>query len=450
MKKITLILSLFFIPYFYGQEQLTRILFILDASNSMNAQWGAQTRIQAAKEILANAVDSLKGSANLEIALRVYGHQSPITATYQDCNDTKLEIPFGVDNFDKVKYRIKSIEAKGTTPIARSLEAAADDFPDQNSRNIIILITDGLEACDNDPCVIAKKLKDKGVKVTPFVIGLGLDLSYLEKFKCIGEYADAETKDAFRSVLKNVVSKALLNTTVQINLNDISKNPKETDVTMFLFEAGTKNLKYTFVHTINRFGNPDTLIIDPAFKYDLIVNTIPQVSKKNIILQKNTHNTIILDAPQGFIKVRFINASKTYPIESRVMQLGKPLTLNTQKINRSDKYIVGKYDIEVLTLPRSYFTVDVTQSSTVNIDIMAPGLLSYRETNSVIAQIFVIKDDGVIEWVCNLDETVYTGVVQLQPGNYRMVYRPKALKSATYTLEKDFRILSNKTTTIIL
>ena len=211
----------------------------------MNAQWGSQTRIQAAKEILANAVDSLKGSANLEIALRVYGHQSPITATYQDCNDTKLEIPFGADNFDKVKYRIKSIEAKGTTPIARSLEAAADDFPDQNSRNIIILITDGLEACDNDPCVIAKKLKDKGVKVTPFVIGLGLDLSYLEKFKCIGDYADAETKDAFRSVLKNVVSKALLNTTVQINLNDSNKNPKETDVTMFLFEAGTKNLKYT-------------------------------------------------------------------------------------------------------------------------------------------------------------------------------------------------------------
>jgi len=450
LKKFALILSLFFIPYFYGQEQLTRILFILDASNSMNAQWGSQTRIQAAKEILANAVDSLKGSANLEIALRVYGHQSPITATYQDCNDTKLEIPFGVDNFDKVKYRIKSIEAKGTTPIARSLEAAADDFPDQNSRNIIILITDGLEACDNDPCVIAKKLKDKGVKVTPFVIGLGLDLSYLEKFKCIGEYADAETKDAFRSVLKNVVSKALLNTTVQINLNDSNKNPKETDVTMFLFEAGTKNLKYTFVHTINRFGNPDTLIIDPAFKYDLIVNTIPQVSKKNIVLQKNTHNTLVLDAPQGFIKVRFINATKSYPIETRVMQNGKPLTLNVQKINRSDKYIIGKYDLEILTLPRSYFSVDVTQSSTVNVDIMAPGLLSYRETNSVISQIFVIRDNGAIEWVCNLDETVHSGSLHLQPGNYRMVYRPKALKSSTYTLEKDFRILSNKTTTIII
>src|SRR4051812_8622125 len=77
----------------YSQE-VTRILFILDASNSMNAKWGEQTRIEAAKELLIKAVDSLEGSANLEIALRVYGHQSPITATYQDCNDTKLEVPF--------------------------------------------------------------------------------------------------------------------------------------------------------------------------------------------------------------------------------------------------------------------------------------------------------------------------------------------------------------------
>ena len=90
----------------YGQEKLTRILFILDASNSMNAKWDAQTRLEAAKELLAQAVDSLKGTPNLEIALRVYGHQSPITATYQDCNDTKLEIPFGADNYDKVKSRI--------------------------------------------------------------------------------------------------------------------------------------------------------------------------------------------------------------------------------------------------------------------------------------------------------------------------------------------------------
>src|SRR5690606_31647565 len=204
------------------------------------------------------------------------------------------------------------------------------------------LITDGLEACDNDPCVIAQKLKDKGVKVTPFVIGLGMDLSYLEKFDCIGTYADAETKESFTKVLENIVSKALLNTTVQINLNDIYKKPSETDVTMFLYKAGTTDLKYTFTHTLNKMGYPDTLVIDPVLSYDLVVNTTPRVEKKNIKIQRNIHNTIVVDAPQGNLMIRFSNAAKQYQIEARIMQEGSNVTLNTQKISATDKYLVGK------------------------------------------------------------------------------------------------------------
>jgi Ca-activated chloride channel homolog len=416
----------------------------------MNAKWGDQTRIESAKELLAKAVDSLRGAANLEIALRVYGHQSPITATYQDCNDTKLEIPFGKDNYDRIKTRIKSIMAKGTTPIARSLEAAAEDFPDMNSRNVIILITDGLEACDNDPCVIAKKLHDKGVKVTPFVIGLGLDLSYLEQFKCIGNYTEAETKDAFRSVLSTVISKALINTTVQINLNNINGVPVETDVTLLLFEAGTKRLVYTFEHTLDRFGNPDTVVMDPNLKYDMVVNTIPKVEVKNIVLKKNTHNVITANTPQGFLRFRFSNATKGYGVTARITQPNIPLTLNTQQIGGTDKYIVGTYQVELLTLPRIYKTVEITQSSTTTIDIPAPGLLSYSCGKAIVGQVFAMHENGGIEWVCNLDQTALTGSWQLQPGNYKIVYRQKYMRSTTYTTEKYFKITSNKTTPVNL
>ncbi|NVK66573.1 MAG: VWA domain-containing protein [Flavobacteriales bacterium] len=450
MKKTLAILLLFLSSFSFGQEEMTRILFILDASNSMNARWGAQTRIDAAKDLLAKTVDDLRGVPNLEIGLRVYGHQSPITATYQDCNDTKLEVPFGTDNFSRVKSKVKAIQAKGTTPIARSLEAAAGDFPDNTSRNVIILITDGLEACDNDPCVIAKKLKDKGVNVTPFVIGLGMDLSYLEKFRCIGNYEDAETRESFEKVLQNVVQKALLNTTVQINLNDTSGSPTETDVTMFLYEAGTTNLKYTFTHTINRFGNPDTLIIDPALKYDLVVNTTPRVEKKNIEIKRNIHNTIEVDAPQGYIKLRYLNAAKPYQVDARIMQSNDPATLNVQKIGSTDKYIVGTYMVEILTLPRIYVTVNVEQSSTSDINIKAPGFFSYSGINRITGQIFMKNDNGTWDWVTNLEENSKNGRIQLQPGEYRMVYRQIDLKSSTYTMQNDFRINSNSTTTIKL
>ncbi len=429
---------------------MTRILFILDASNSMNARWGTQTRIDAAKELLAKTADGLRDVPNLEIALRVYGHQSPITATFQDCDDTKLEVPFAPNNFTAVKNRVKSIQAKGTTPIARSLEAAAGDFPDNTSRNIIILITDGLEACDNDPCVIAKKLKDKGINVTPFVIGLGMDLSYLEKFRCIGTYEDAETRESFERVLENVVQKALLNTTTQINLNDIAGAPTETDVTMFLYEAGTTNLKYTFTHTINRFGNPDTLIIDPAITYDLLVNTTPRVEKKNIVLKRNIHNTVEVDAPQGYLRIRYLNASKPYQIDARITQSERPLTLNVQKIETKDKYIVGTYDVEILTLPRIYVTVNIEQGSISDINIKAPGFFSYTGINSITGQVFMKNDNGTWDWVTNLEEKSKNGRIQLQPGEYKLVYRQVDLKSSTYTMQNNFRINSNSTTTIKL
>jgi Ca-activated chloride channel family protein len=82
---------------------MTRILFILDASNSMNLDWNNQTRMAAAKEVLVKSLDGLKEVPDLEIALRVYGHQSVVTNTYQDCQDTKLEVPFAPNNMTPLK-----------------------------------------------------------------------------------------------------------------------------------------------------------------------------------------------------------------------------------------------------------------------------------------------------------------------------------------------------------
>ena len=101
-----------------------RILFIFDASNSMNAQWQNGSKMTIAKKLLTNTVDELRGVENTELGLRVYGHQFKILPGQQNCDDTNLEVEFspGDGNIDKIKSKIRSIEAKGTTPIARSLE----------------------------------------------------------------------------------------------------------------------------------------------------------------------------------------------------------------------------------------------------------------------------------------------------------------------------------------
>ena len=116
--------------------------------------------------------------------------------------------------------------------------------------------------------------------------------------------------------------------------------------------------------------------MDPNLKYDLVVNTIPQIEKKGIVLQKNTHNTIPVDCPQGYIKLRYTNANKNYPIDARIIKKGDTKTLNTQFMGSTDKYLIGSYQLEILTLPRIYKTLEVTQSSTETIDIAAPGQLT--------------------------------------------------------------------------
>ncbi len=449
MKGITFFVFIFYFSAVFGQlNPTTRILFILDASNSMNSSWGTQTRIQAAREVLNQELEALRNVPNTEIALRIYGHQTPFNNLEQDCNDTKLEVPFGINNLEQIKLKIKTVEAKGATPIARSLEAAAGDFPDTLARNIIILITDGLESCDNDPCIIAKKLKTKGVKVTPFVIGLGMDMSYLDKFSCIGTYSDAEDKESFRNVFKNILNTVLEKTSVQVNLNDITGKPTETNVTMFFYEAGTANLKYTFVHTLNRFGNPDTLYLDPAIAYDLKVNTTPTLLKTGITLKKHVHNTISVSAPQGFIRLTSMKSNFNPRFEMRVMPKGDSKTLLAQFYNDVYKYLTGTYEVEILTIPRIYKTVEVTQSSVSTISIDAPGELAYTFNKPLVAQLFLQDKLGFWNGIYTFSDSSTTGKILIQPGTYKLVYRTKDMKSSGYTHEKIITISSNKTNTL--
>lgn len=416
----------------------------------MNLDWNNQTRMAAAKDVLTKSVENLRGVPNLELALRVYGHQSNVTNTYQDCQDTKLEVAFGPSNIDPIKAKIKGLQAKGATPIARSLEAAAADFPDTLARNFIILITDGLESCDNDPCIIARKLREKGVKVTPFVIGLGMDLSYLDKFECIGSYTDAESKAAFENVLSNILTKALLNTTVQINLNTVEGKPLETDVSMFLYETGTTNLKYTYEHTLNRKGLPDTLVLDPKLKYDLRVATVPAIAKNNISIVPHTHNVIQVPAGQGQLKITSIKSPEGTILETRILETSSSKTLHVQQLGDIQKYLVGTYQLEILTLPRTYKEVLIEQSKMTSFDVPAAGQFVYQAPKGIVGQLFYERIPGQWEWVYDLKYNQTTGSIKLQPGTYKVVYREKDQRSSAYTKEKKFTITSLKITNLTL
>ncbi|MBS1652104.1 MAG: VWA domain-containing protein [Bacteroidetes bacterium] len=435
-----------------NSQPLNRVLFIFDDSYSMYAPWNSNIKIEVAKKVMSEFLDSLKNLPNLELALRCYGHTTFFKPD-RNCKDTKLEVPFEQAKISaqKIKERIKKLEPLGTTPIAYSLGEAAKDFtPKSNVRNIIILITDGIEECDGNPCQVSLELQKKGVFLRPFVIGVGLDVKFADVFGCMGKFYDVSNEANFKDVLSLVITEALSQTTVEVDLLDINKKPSETDVNMTFYESGTNKVKYNYLHTINNRGNPDTLVLNPDYKYDLVVHTIPSQLKNNISIIRGRHNIINIDAPQGFLKLELQgDISKYYPT-TIVRKVGENNTLNVQEFGKNEKYIVGKYNLEILTLPRIILKdVEIKQSSTNIIKIPDSGSVLFNKIAKGYGSIYI--DDGkTVTWVCNLNNNLTNEIIYLQPGKYKVVFRLEFATETTKSIERNFEVKSGLPYTIKL
>ena len=387
---------------------------------------------------------------NLETALRVYGHQK-YYRNGQDCNDTKLEVPFAAKNAAQIKSKLKSINPKGTTPIAMTLEKSADDFPPcSNCRNIIILITDGIEECGGDPCAISMKLQRQGIVLKPFVIGIGLDMNFKKSFECLGTFYDASDEATFKKVLGIVVSQALNETSAQVNLIDAAKNPSETDIPVSLYDHYSGRLLYHFMHTMNAKGKPDTLDLEANYTYDLVAHTIPPVSVDSLTMIPGKHNLLGVDAPQGFINIQAVGFNSRTPVQVVIRQHDKAETIHVQELNTTQKYLVGFYDLEFLTLPRVILKdIAVSQSHTTKVDLPNPGLLSVTKKSKGSGSIFIDRN-GKQEEVVKLDSNQPRESFYLQPGDYMIVYRPNGAKSTSFNTQQKFTIQTGSSASINL
>lgn len=414
----------------------------------MYGKWQSGAKIDVARNLMTQLLDSLRYIGNIELALRVYGHLKQFPP--QDCDDSRLEVPFSKGNIPRIQEVLKNLVPKGTTPIARSLELCGDDFPSTPSRNIVILITDGIEECGGDPCAVSQSLQKKNIFLKPFVIGLGLDVSLKKTFECVGRYFDAANETMFKDALNIVISQALNNTTMQVNLLDEKGNPTETNVNMTFIDHFSQGIKYNFIHTLNAKGNPDTLVLDPLPVYNIKVHTIPPVEKDSVILTPGKHTIVGIDAPQGSLIIKFDGPAEYKKVQAIIRQHGKMNTLNLQDLNDEEKYLTGKYDLEILTLPRiNLENVDVSQSKTTTVKIPRPGIATIISNNQGYGSIYTEPDKGM-KWIYNLDENLSKETIVLQPGRYKVVYRPRNSKESIYTVEKEFSVVSGESIIVLL
>ena len=424
-----------------------RILFVFDCSLSMIGKWETANKMEVSKSILTQTIDSLALIPNVEVALRMYGHQYSVNPK-PNCEDTKLEVPFGKGNITAIKNKISSAAPRGTTPIAYTLEQCGADFPAcSDCRNIIILITDGVEECNGDPCAVSLALQSRGIVLRPFVIGVGLDLNFKKTFECVGKYFDAANEKSFKQAMGVIISQALNSTTAQVNLLDVNAKPSESDVNMTFYDAGTNAIKYNLIHTFNNAGNPDTLPIDPMPTYNLVVHTIPPVEKQDIELIPGKHNTIAVNCPQGYLNLK--TGIKEYKQLNYIIRKNKDMaTLLVATADKPEKLITGKYDMEILTMPRIYVKdVEISQSNTTTIQVPQPGIANILFSGAGAGSLFILEKNK-LKWLYNFPDNPSRETIVLQPGKYKVVFRPKSAKESIYTIEREFIIDAGSSATV--
>ncbi|WP_426061690.1 vWA domain-containing protein [Hymenobacter sp. B1770] len=433
------------------KPKVTRILFLLDASGSMMAPWEGQPRWNVAKRMLSKMVDSLNAYPNLELGLRVYGHQFPNSE--KNCQDSRLEVPFAPRNAKAIKDKLTTLKAQGNTPITYSLEQSANDFPtDKASRNVLLLITDGLESCAADPCKSSLALQRKHIFLKPFIIGIGAEKDFGRQLECLGNYYNAADVKTFRTVMDDVIAQTLSKTTVTVNLTDEAGRSVETNVNMTFVNNVTEQPEYNYVHYRDAQGKADVLDIDALQSYDLVINTVPPVRQANLVIKPGRANVLTFKTPQGTLWLQNPQLTPNpYGTVQAVVRDPQRNTVASFPFGTKQKLLAGNYEVELLTLPRITRRLAVKQGQELTVTYPAPGTLNITSDLKGYGSIYKLNDDESQTWIYNLPDGGSSKMnLPMQAGAYRLVFRTSNSTSSKFTDVRNFSIRSGQTTSVAI
>lgn len=222
----------------------TNIDIVLDASGSMSAPLGASTesKFGILRGALYGVIYDMIGQQSdfpRNIAVRLMGSQDD--ASVNNCEDTELAVPMGEPNLDAIKLILDKVVPRGQSPVARTLEQAATDFPEGgNADRVIVLVADGGDSCDGNPCEIAQGLAE-GIVV--HVIAFDVAPQAQEQLSCIPKDTDGQFFLARNDgELKNALDQAL-NSTIPYNFKlNTTAGGAPLPVEVIVFRAGTEDV----------------------------------------------------------------------------------------------------------------------------------------------------------------------------------------------------------------
>ncbi|MFN3171750.1 MAG: vWA domain-containing protein [Hyphomicrobiales bacterium] len=200
------LLALCTFPVNAQQSDLERAILVFDGSGSMWGQIDGINKIVTARETLARVLPTFP--ATMELGLMAYGHNRR-----GDCNDIEMLVQTGpvTTTAGPISDAVNALNPRGKTPLSEAVRLAALELRYTEERATIILVTDGLETCEADPCALANELESLGIDFTTHVIGFGLTEEEGQQVSCLaentgGSYFQATDADALSEALTQTVA----------------------------------------------------------------------------------------------------------------------------------------------------------------------------------------------------------------------------------------------------
>ncbi|MEQ8654132.1 MAG: VWA domain-containing protein [Kiloniellales bacterium] len=184
--------------------QAENTIIVLDASGSMWAQIDGSHKITIAREVLDEVLGQLPAEQSL--GFMAYGHRQKGV-----CSDIELLVAPKVGAGEEIRQAAAKLNPKGKTPLSDAVRQAAEALRYTEEKATVVLITDGLETCDADPCALGRALEESGIGFTAHVVGFGLKEGEGAQIACLaeetgGRYLDAANAAELTSALTETVA----------------------------------------------------------------------------------------------------------------------------------------------------------------------------------------------------------------------------------------------------
>lgn len=187
-----------------------RVMIVLDGSGSMWGQIDGVPKLSIARKVLYDVLPTM--DASTELGLVGYGHREK-----GNCGDIELIVAPAQGTAGAIADAAEDMRFLGKTPLSDAVQFAAEELRYTEDKATVVLITDGIETCEADPCALGSALEDQGIDFTAHVLGFGLSAEEGAQVACLaentgGQYIEAQNSNELANAIQDVVMDDTLET----------------------------------------------------------------------------------------------------------------------------------------------------------------------------------------------------------------------------------------------